>query len=74
MDNALTGKIKSMRVVSSVLHNGLYINALMSCCKEMWAGYGLRAWGGGVAGKPRPVLDFKENFVCRSVRDGRFLQ
>ncbi len=55
-------KIKSMRVVSSVLRNGLRINALMSCCKETWAGDGWRAWGGGVAGNPRPVLDLNEKF------------
>jgi hypothetical protein len=62
----------SLRVVGSVLCNGLHINTLMSCCRETWAGNGWRMWGWGVAGKPRPVLDSKENFVCRNSRAGRF--
>jgi hypothetical protein len=35
-------------------------------------GEGWRAWGGGVAGKPWPELDFNKKFMCRSARDGRF--
>jgi hypothetical protein len=31
-------KKNSMRVVNSVLHNELYINTLMSCCRETLAG------------------------------------
>jgi hypothetical protein len=72
MDTALIGKIKSMRVVSSILQHGLHINALMSCCKKMWPGDGWRAWGGVVAGKLRPAMDFKKNFVCWRTHDGRF--
>jgi hypothetical protein len=44
-------------MVSSVLHSGLYINTLLSRCKETWAGDVWR--GGGVAGSPWPVKDFK---------------
>jgi hypothetical protein len=61
-------KIKSMRVVSSVLRNGLHINALMSCCKETWAGDSWRTWGGGMAGKPWPVLDLNEKILCVGAR------
>jgi hypothetical protein len=63
---------KSACVVSSVLGNGLYINTLISRSRKTWAGDGCRAWGGGVAGKPWPELDFNEKFMCRSARDRRF--
>jgi hypothetical protein len=68
------GPKKSVCVVSSVLGKGLHINTLISRGRKTWAGYGWRAWGGGVAGKPRPVLDFNDKFMCRSMRDGRFQQ
>ncbi len=44
----LTGKINStiLRMVSSVLRNGLHINTLISHCREMWAENGWRAWWG----------------------------
>ncbi len=47
-----------LRVVSSVLCNGLQINTLISRCKQTWAG-GLAHVGGGVAGDPWPALDSK---------------
>jgi hypothetical protein len=49
----------SLHVVSSILHSGLYINTLLSRCKETWARDVWRMWGGGVAGSPWPVKDFK---------------
>jgi hypothetical protein len=39
--------------------------------KNVGRGRLARMWG-GVAGKPRPVLDFNGKFMCRSARDGRF--
>ncbi len=65
------GPKKSVCVVS-VLGNGLHINTLISRGRKTWAGDGWRAWGGGVAGKPWPELDFNEKFMCRSACDGRF--
>jgi hypothetical protein len=35
--------------------------------QKTWAGDGRCAWGGGVAGKPWPVLDFNEN-LCVGAR------
>ncbi len=66
------GPKKSACVVSSVLGTGLYINTLISRGRRTWAGVSWRAWGGGVAGKPWPELDFNVIFMCRSARDGRF--
>ncbi len=48
--------------------NGLHINTLISRCRKTWAGDGWRAWGGGVAGKPRPVLDFNGKLLCAGAR------
>jgi hypothetical protein len=66
------GPKKSACVVSSVLGNGLHINTLISRGRKTWAGDGWRVWGGGVAGKPWPELDFNVIFMCRSARGGRF--
>ncbi len=62
---------KSACVVSSVLGKGLHISTLISRGRKTWAGDGWRAWGGGVAGKPRPELDFNEN-LCVGARGGCF--
>jgi hypothetical protein len=37
----------SLHVVSSVLHSGLYINTLLSCCRETWGGERLARGGRG---------------------------
>jgi hypothetical protein len=68
------GPKKSVCIVSSILGKGLHINTLISRGRKTWAGDGCRAWRGGVARKPRPVLDFNGKFMCRSARDGRFQQ
>ncbi len=57
---------KSACVVSSVLGNGLHINTLISRGRKTWAGDGWRAWGGRVAGKPWPELDFNEKYVSEN--------
>ncbi len=36
-----------LRVVSSVLCNGLHLNTLMSRCRQTWVGDGWRVWGVG---------------------------
>jgi hypothetical protein len=60
-------------VVSSVLRNGLQINTLISCCKEMWVGGGWRAWGGGRGCEPAAILVLSINWRWWSARDGGFL-
>jgi hypothetical protein len=73
MNTSLTGKIL-LRVVSSVLHNGLHINTLISCCRETSAGTaGARGGGGTWLGIRSQYWTFKENVLfCWNVRDGRF--
>ncbi len=48
-------------MVSSVLRNGLYINTLMSRCRETWAGGRLAHVGGGWLGIRGQYWTFKEN-------------
>ncbi len=40
-------------MVGSVVPNGLYLNMLMSHCRETWAGGGWHVWGGwgGIRGQ-----------------------
>jgi hypothetical protein len=63
----LTLDRKTACVVSSVLGDGLHISTLISRGRKTWAGDGWRAWGGGVAGKPWPELDFNKN-ICVGAR------